>query len=480
VNRESKPTNLFRPRSLALKLMGAFLLVACVPQQQFTEIDLPAQQWVSEDFAQRDLPALSPWLAVVGRASFSPADLSPEQRVWYDRVLEAIANSRDDMVNRAERDNAYDFGRSLFQYNAALLVALRATGDLRFLDEVDTVVQVMRNQLSDTWCEHVPPSVYVNTSYGRVSEPDGFRNFRLRMEGVRDHCRDTGDLNEALTHGHLAMVMHAYHENRDQRSPAGVDYGERADFWLAYLREDFEAKWRARSDTKWPGMDFIDLKFCHTFAQMLLYYQFVGLRLQADGSPEAGPYLREAMRLTDALFGARYVPGRRPGGFVDVDTPVGRAVIYAFGGPLRDSVSSVHLRACPTTYARYMLTSVLALRLEGVERWDDDIVARLSHGLAHFVVSFDTAGQALPTFAVGVSGVRRVAGMPPASGESTFTSADFLRTPFAAFTAWDESGKLEAAALRVYEAEERDVARPRHVFVPAGMLLAATVEGMRE
>lgn len=430
--------------------------------------------------AQRSLPEPAPWLPLRGRTDFEPSDLTPRQRLWYERLRAAIGASRPKMVDRAEGDDVYDFGRWLFQYNSALLVGLRTTGDLRFLDEIDVVGETLRKRLSDGWCGGVARRVHVNAAYGTVREPDGYRNFRLRAESGRDYCRDTGDLNEALTHGHLAMVMYAYHANRDLPSPGGVDYEERADFWLDYLRNDFEAKWRERSGTPWPAMDFIDLKFCHTYVQMMLYYHFVGQRLMDDGSGEAEPYLREVMRLTDGMFDLPYVPGRYAGGFIDVDTPEGPAVVYSFGAPGDEEVRPVHLEACPITYARYMATSVLALRMEAVARWDDAITARMATGLAHFVVETEDVQEEPEPFAAGVSGSQRVAGLPPTTYGGRFTVDDFILTPFAAFTAWDDSDQLERAILDAYESAESDVDAPRHVYVPAGMLFAETVGAWTE
>ncbi len=431
-------------------------------------------------YAALALPATSPDLAMVGRSDFDRADLSDEQRLWYDRLIEAIDASRDDMLDRAASDDTYRYGRWLFQYDAALLLALRTTGDLRFLDEVDVVAQAMRAELSDGWCGGVRNAVDVNVRYGRVVEPDGFRNFRLRGEDGRDYCRDTGDLNETLTHGHLALVMYAYHVNRHLQSPAGIDYGERADFWLDYLRNDFEAKWRERSGTTWPEMDFISLKFCHTYTQMLLYYHFVGQRLASDGSAEADPYLRQTMRLTDGMFDVPYVPGDRPGGFIDVDTPLGPAVVYSFGAPGGTDVSSVHLEACPVTYARYMLTSVLTMHLENVPGWDDAIMNRLATGLAHFVVGDDVRLDVDEPFAAGVSGSSQVAGLPATEYRGDTSLTDFSLSPFAAYAPWDASGRLAQAAEDVYRIVEDDEDQPERVFIPAGMLYAVTADAEAE
>ena len=426
-------------------------------------------------YEEIEISAPVPLRSLAGRSDFDVADLDPEVRLWHERLRSAVDASREAMVFRARRDDTYDMGRWLFQYHAALLLGLRVTGDLRYLDEVDVVAEAMREQLEDGWCGDVARSVDVNVRYGTVREPDGFRNFRLRAEPGRDYCRDTGDLNEALVHGHLAMVMYAYHANRHLQSPSDVDYGERADFWLAYLRDDFEAKWRRRSGTQWPDMDFMSLKFCHTYSQMLLYYHFVGLRLLEDGSADAAPYLRQAARLTDGLYDVPYVPGRRPGGFIDVETPLGSAVVYSFGAPGDDDVTDVHLEACPVTYARYMLTSAMVLHLENVPGWSDDLFRRIATGLAYYVVDTEPLDARRLPFAAGVSGDRRVAGMPATTYRSRTSIGDYSRAPFAAYAAWDASGTLDRVSLEVYESSERNPNRPEQVFIPAGRLLAAFI-----
>ncbi|MBA3890763.1 MAG: hypothetical protein H0X64_09535, partial [Gemmatimonadaceae bacterium] len=379
------------------------------------------------------------------------------------------------MQQRAARDDSYDFGRWLFQYNSALLLGMRISGDLRLLDEVDLVAQTMRAQLRDGWCGGRSGGVEVNVRYGTVSVPDGYLNFRWRGEHSLHHCRDTADLDEGLIHGHLALVMYAYHANRHLESPSGIDYGERAEFWLDYLRNHFEAKWRGRSSTRWPAMDFIDAKFCHTYLQMTLFHYFVGKRLQDDGSEDAGPYLRQALRLSDGMFDVPYIPGEQPGGFVDVQTPLGEAVVYSFGAPGDVDVTPTHLEGCAMTYARYMLASVLNLRLESFSRWDDDIMTKIARGLAHFMLDTDDVTERSEPFAAGVAGDEGAAGIAGTEYRTRSSAADFNLAPFAAFAAWDSSGRIADLTLQVLEEEEPDQDRPEQVFIAASMLFVATV-----
>jgi hypothetical protein len=410
-----------------------------------------------------------------GDPNFRVDSLSKDQRLWYDRFWASIKhpNPNPDIHGILESDDEYHFARTLHQHNHALLLALRSTGDLRFLDEVDRVAQKIRGSLSDGWCDGVE-SPYETSAYGEVSGKDGYLNFRRRNTSDMVHyCRDIADLEETLMHGHLAMVMYAYHVNRDLPSPSGVDYGERSDFWLDYLRNHFEAKWRERSGSKFPEMDFIKTKFCHTHNQFTLYHYFVGKRLADDGASEASAYLDHARRMTDQMFDTPYVAGEQAGGFVDVDTPLGPAVVYRFGGPF-DS-GGVKEEACPTTYARYAVEAMMELNFEGFYRWaDDGIMAKLANGVAHFVMEHDPiAGVKLP-FAASVGGTSEVGGVPPTTYRERLDAGKYLISSYPLLALWDESGKIADVSLQAHREVEGDVNNPRHTFVSAAMLVLNT------
>jgi hypothetical protein len=419
-------------------------------------------------------------VSMVGDATFTQERLGAAERRWYDRTWQAIEATNDELLAQIGRDNSYDYGRTVFQYHHALLLALRATGDLRFLDAVDVAAQAMRNQLRDRWCDGVAAEVFVNEEYGTVKERDGHLNFRFRRDGGVHYCRDTSDLHETLAHGYLALLMYAYHVNRDNPSPGGIDYAERADFWLDYLRNHFEPKWRERSGAAWPDMDFIGLKFCHTYMVFNLYYYFVGKRLESDGDPDADAYLRHANVLTDAMFDQPYVPGVNPGGFVDVVGPSGDAVIYSFGAPRRGSSNPnpTHLEACPTTYARYAVSAMLILHLEGHPRWDDAIMTKLANGLSGFVLDKSAVRDRDDCVAPGVSGSDTVAGMPPTSYRGRLGVNHYGHTTLPALAVWDASGRIERISQEVYGVRERDAEAPQFAHIPASMLFveAATRE----
>ena len=325
--------------NLTLLAAIAIAVTACGPRLRVSAGERQGQPPASStlaDIASFDpghVVGVRPVLSLEGDVGFNEDDLNEAQRVWYDRMWNAVQASLPSTIARVADDNVYDLVRTEFLFDHALLLGLRVTGDLRFLDAVDEVAQATRELLEDEWCGRVERSVYVNVRYGTVRSPDGYLNLRVRRGDDIHYCRDTGDLNEALVRGHLALVMYAYHVNRDNPSPDGIDYGERAELWLNYLHNHFEAQWRERSTVAWPGMGFIDLKLCHTYPQMLLYFAYVGLRLASAGDTDADAYLRQSLRLTDGMFAGTYRAESQPGGFVPVKTELGEAVVHSFGTP---------------------------------------------------------------------------------------------------------------------------------------------------
>lgn len=349
-----------------------------------------------------------------GTESFDAADLSSEQRLWYQRLWAALGspNQYPDATHLAQDEDAHGYGRALNEHDRALLYGLRASGDLRFLDALDRVAQSMRAALSDGWCHGV------SRRYGDVSGRDGYLNFRRTSGGGKHYCRDTSTLEAPLVHAHLASIAYAYHVNRDLVSPSGIDYGERADFWLDYLRNHYEAKWRERNDVPFPDMPFLEATSCHTHKQQILYLYFVGSMLQDRGSPDADAYLTEARRMTDASFDVEFEEGVAVGGFQSVGTPHGDALVYPLGAPGR--YDGLRREACPTTYAGYASSAILTLHFEGFQRWtDEDVMPGLARGAAHFVLGDgdgdgdgdeDGDAEARGHFAAGVTGDQDMGG----------------------------------------------------------------------
>jgi hypothetical protein len=411
-----------------------------------------------------------------GDPDFEVSQLDEQQRLWYDRLWKAIGDPDQypDSMRLATSADSYAFARLLSQYDQSLLLGLRATGDLRFLDEIDRVAQEMRASLQYGWCGDVASKIEMSR-YGTVYEDDGYLNFNRMVESEVHYCRDVSDLEEPLLHGHIAMIMYAYHVNRGLPSPAGIDYGERADFWLDYLRNHFEAKWRDRTGVEWPGMDFMGAKFCHSYNQLVLYYHYMGERLASDGNSDAQAYIDHAEALTDALFDTVHLPGVQAGGFTDVATPLGPAVVYPFGAP--GEAGNHKFEACPTIYTRMVVSAMLELQLDEFYRWgDDSMISKIATGIAYYVMDTDPVYGVKEPFAPGVTGSGEVAGITETVYRSRLDIGQYALSTIAALGAWDNSGKVLKISQQVYRDVESDPNNPRRVFIPASMLLVHSLE----
>jgi hypothetical protein len=70
--------------------------------------------------------------------------LTPEESVWYTRLLAAMDASKVLLDSTMTSDDLYTIGRGGGDYIEALLMALRATGDLQFLDRVLALTELAR------------------------------------------------------------------------------------------------------------------------------------------------------------------------------------------------------------------------------------------------------------------------------------------------------------------------------------------------
>ncbi|MFQ5719665.1 MAG: hypothetical protein ACE5IK_08945 [Acidobacteriota bacterium] len=169
-------------------------------------------------------------LSPVGDPLFDPNSLSGEMRVWYDRMWESIEASRATVDARSSSRDLYLLGRYVNDYTTALIFALRATGDLRFLDRAAEIWENARATLADEWCD---------------GTTDGYVNWvwLINPDVTSEYCKDTHHMDEAMAHGPVALLAYTLDRNRDL-DPA---YGEKADFWVSYLETQFLAKWTARA-----------------------------------------------------------------------------------------------------------------------------------------------------------------------------------------------------------------------------------------
>jgi hypothetical protein len=182
--------------------------------------------------------------------SFSRSKLSSAEQYWYDLTWQHVTGCASTVITRSLYDDSYTYGRSIGDYNAAMLMGLRATGDRAFLDRVVAVTDSIRTTLRDA----------DDACVGGAT--DGYLDWRWRAIGAGTYsCSNTGgfygsdhnQLDEAMTHGNLAMVAYAFTVNAD----LDTAYASRAAFWTDYLLHQWEAKWisRAGGDSVKAWMD---------------------------------------------------------------------------------------------------------------------------------------------------------------------------------------------------------------------------------
>jgi len=181
--------------------------------------------------------------------SFSRSRLSAVEQQWYDLTWSHSAGCASTVITRSLYDDLYTYGRSVGDYNAFMLMGLRATGDRAFLDRVKVVTDSMRTKLRDA----------DDACVGGTT--DGFLDWRWRAVGLGYSCTNTGgfygsdhhQLDDAMTHGNIALVAYAFTVNAD----LDTAYAARAQFWTDYLLHHWEAKWiqRAGGDSVKAWMD---------------------------------------------------------------------------------------------------------------------------------------------------------------------------------------------------------------------------------
>jgi hypothetical protein len=182
---------------------------------------------------------------------FSRANLTTEEQRWYDLSWAHSAGCASTVLNRSVYDDLYNYGRSIGDYNAFMLMGQRATGDRAYLDRVKVVTDSMRTRLRDA----------DDACVGGAS--DGFLNWRWRAiySGSTYGCTNTAgfygsdhhQLDDAMTHGNVALFAYAFFINAD----LDTAYASRATFWTNYLLNHWEAKWiqRAGGDSVNAWMD---------------------------------------------------------------------------------------------------------------------------------------------------------------------------------------------------------------------------------
>ena len=381
-----------------------------------------------------------------GDPGFDPSALPGEVRCWYEALWEVLTDDRRAayFTSRAARADLYTYSREVNNHLAALLTAFRVTGDLALLDEVDRLAQHMRSKLDDAWTH-------------RAARADGAVDGYLNWVWDRDHSdehrgRDINEIDEMRTHAAVAQLAYAFAANAELESPNGVDYAERAGFWLTYLRDHFEAKWRERNRVPWPEFPFLQRPHLHETLEFARYHHYMHLLTGEEA------YAEEAARLSRVSFE----------NFRVAESDAGPALVTP------RSVLSMGGRQdylIPSIYFRHMVPTIVDLYFEGVAPWDDDeVMVQLTRSVSEFIL--DEQGNDV---ARDIGGGRERAGIP-ASGEDDWARISpgvYNLSPFPLFAAWDESGEVAETSLAVHLHVGQ---REWNVYTPTGLLLDAALK----
>ncbi len=393
----------------------------------------PVAPTVDEPVATDDTSTLDDPMGMQlrGDPGFARSDLTSTQQLWYDRTWAALENPSSDADDWAASGDLYQYGRYLNNHVNNILLAFRVTGDLGFLDEIDRISRYMEAQLADAWDD---------------GSMDGYRNWRWYAGDHEEYAgKDTHKMDEALTHANVAAMAYALHANRDLASPAGVDYGARADFWYDYLKNDFEAKWRDRSGTP-SGFPFMTPNsLAHTQSHWTRYHHYMGL-LSGDGA-----YGVEAARLASNV----------DGNFERTSTSQGEALVWCH------ATANDCLGAQPTNYAGYTVNAIVDLTYEGVGPFTvESHLEQLGTTVSYYVVDNGIVDLA-----------ENVAGGGAWNGYPADDSRHLVKSLFALtiLTSFEGSGELDRVTGDLYVESESNLEAPRRIEMPVARLLQASL-----
>lgn len=373
-----------------------------------------------------------------GNPAFVRTQLGSEARLWYDRFWAGLKSSSQypNVMQSAASGDLYQLGRYVNVHVTTMLTAFRYTGDLALLDEMDRIMQAARGTLRDT-------------------NGDGFLNWRWLHDPNNGswYGNDRHEMDESITHGFVAAVAWAYQANRDLKSPAGINYAERADFWTNYLKNHFEAKWRSRSRVSASSMGFLNSYLTHTWVQYTRYFWYMG-KITGNSA-----YTNEAERRA----------GRFELNLKEVSVGGTTAYVYPWG---MVSEGNAYPDLMPIVYGQYVTQAVQDLALDGSRTLDLNDLKLFANGATNLMMTGTN------TFAPTVGGSASIGGYPLKYTEGPKTGEQWVIYAYAPSLATaDVSGKIASNAKQLNQTYESNQDAPRRVFMSAAAFLDALVKG---
>jgi hypothetical protein len=428
--------------------------------------------------------------SLLGNPSFNANNLTSTQKMWYDRFWAAVNREKTgsspdyDATTAAHSDNTYTYARDLHEYIDGLLFAFRAVRDLKILDEVDRLTQIMRSKLYDGW---------IGTYAGYT---DGYQNWRYRRDQNNRYGTDADEANEVSTYALIAMVAYAFHLNRGVGSPGGVNYNERANFWTDHLLNHFEPKWRAcvtlpngdSRNCEPTALDFLwrltGNSGGHTRMAVIKYYLFRGLLTNnsayKDVANTGGDGLQHWLNTSRTWTSSN--SGGRAGGYQNVSTPLGTGVLWSRARPL--TTSSAGRNFHPATYFRRHIAHISEMHLEGL--WPQDIMQKVGTTMAHFFMdTYPVSGSTPFASSIGGDAVYDSGGLYYAVDTSfdRTTTHRFLISSYAQVYPFMTDGTARSrfgdVMMQTYQLRYGgDPNNPRNHTIPAVMLLDTVKRGV--
>lgn len=182
-------------------------------------------------------------LPIEGDLSFDPLTLPTELSPWYTRMGSAMGSAFTQQIIWADTGDLWTYGTDLGDQVAGLVMALRATGDLGFLNRIVDILDRMDEVAGDTgplrysWSCAGLPDCQVDLCDAGSST---YLHWFYLQGDAGYHCKDTHEIATLYAHGIVALAAYALHQNRILDEAA---YGPPADYWTNYLVNHFLPRW---------------------------------------------------------------------------------------------------------------------------------------------------------------------------------------------------------------------------------------------
>ncbi len=344
--------------------------------------------------------------------NFSEARLKAYDPEAYSNYLKVLNASTSGLESTASEGTSRAMSRDVNYNTTTLLAALRVTGDVRLLDKVARIMTAAKNSLTTT-----------------TVNGGSYRTWR-NWEG--------NELDETLLHGFVARVAYAFQLNRSVKA----EYANQADFWLNYLQDDFEPKWRAEDSSY--GSTIVDKFLMHSYTGMTAYhvymYKLTGNTTYLNIANERAGVIKRAFKVYNNAFvwphGVNEFRGSKP--------------IWAYQ---------------PGVYVGETTSNIYDLALEGFTPFDNTaFMPKYSNGIRDhllnaqhpvsssqsYVFSSDIGPDSCPAGTTQCPGVTK-SFSDPVFGTVTYVAPAgyengglyrFLGRPYAMVGVWDSTGSI--------------------------------------